>query len=86
VDVHAGAVDAGERLGHEGGVEAVHEGDRLTTKRKVAMLSAVVTASPYLKSISCWPGATSWWAASISKPIASSALMSRRRPRRGREG
>ena len=23
----------------------------------------------YLKSISCWPGATSWWAASISKPM-----------------
>ncbi len=41
----------------------------LTTKRKVETLSAVVTASAYLKSISCWPGATSWWAASTSKPI-----------------
>ena len=51
----------------------------LTTKRKVTMLSAVVIASVYLKSISCWPGATSWCAASTSNPIDSStSTMSRR--------
>jgi hypothetical protein len=32
-----------------------------------------------LKSISCWPGATSWCAASISKPSASSAITISRR-------
>ena len=31
----------------------------LTMKRNVETRSAVVTASAYLKSISCWPGATS---------------------------
>ena len=52
---------------------------RFTTHLKVAMLSAVVRASAYLKSISCCPGATSWWAASISKPMATRAFtMSRR--------
>ncbi len=51
----------------------------LTMSLKVVTLSAVATASPYLKSISCCPGATSWCAASTSKPIASRATtMSRR--------
>ncbi len=51
----------------------------LTMNRKVETRSAVVIASAYLKSISCWPGATSWCAASTSKPICSRAsTMSRR--------
>ncbi len=40
---------------------------------KVIILSAEVRASQYLKSISCWPGATSWCAASISNPNFSKA-------------
>ena len=37
-------------------------------------LSAVFSPSAYWKSISCWPDATSWWAASTRMPKASSAL------------
>ena len=51
----------------------------LTASLKVMMLSAAVSASAYLKSISCWPAATSWWLASISKPICSSAMQISRR-------
>ena len=51
----------------------------LTMKRNVETRSAVVIASAYLKSISCWPAATSWCAASTSNPICSRArTMSRR--------
>ena len=50
-----------------------------TTHLKVTVLSAAVSASAYLKLISCWPSATSWWLASISKPMASSVLMILRR-------
>jgi len=46
-----------------------------TTARNVAMLSAAVSASSYLKLISCCPSATSWWDASISKPISSNVKM-----------
>ena len=42
-----------------------------TASLKVITRSAVVRASPYLKSISCCPRAHSWWEASISKPICS---------------
>ncbi len=35
-----------------------------TTIRNVTRLSAVASASAWRKSISCWPIATSWWAAS----------------------
>ena len=42
-----------------------------TASLKVMMLSAAWRASVYLRSISCWPAATSWWLASISKPICS---------------
>ena len=51
----------------------------LTASLKVIMLSAVRRASAYLKSISCWPWATSWWLASISKPICSRAMQISRR-------
>jgi hypothetical protein len=40
---------------------------------KVTALSAVWSASAYSKSISCWPAATSWCAASTRMPNASSA-------------
>jgi hypothetical protein len=39
----------------------------------VIALSAVLSASAYSKSISCWPAATSWWAASTLIPNASRA-------------
>ena len=42
-----------------------------TTILNVWTRSAVVKASSNLKSISCWPSPTSWWAASTSKPILS---------------
>ena len=51
----------------------------LTTMRNVIRLSAVVSASAWRKSISCWPIATSWCAASRWKPIfCSVSSMSRR--------
>ena len=45
----------------------------LSVNLKVIALSAVWSASAYSKSISCWPAATSWWAASTRMPNASSA-------------
>ncbi len=45
-----------------------------SVKRNVTALSAVRRASSYVKSISCCPGATSWWAASTLMPNASSAF------------
>ena len=45
----------------------------LRANLKVIALSAVRSASEYSKSISCWPSATSWWAASTRIPNASSA-------------
>ena len=51
----------------------------LTTKRNVETLSAQANAAEYLKSISCCPGATSWCAASTSKPIDSSTMTTSRR-------
>ena len=45
----------------------------LSANLKVMALSAVRSASEYSKSISCWPTATSWWAASTLMPNASSA-------------
>ncbi len=50
-----------------------------TASLKVMILSAASRASAYLKSISCWPWAHSWWLASISKPICSSAMQISRR-------
>ena len=50
-----------------------------TTNLNVVRLSAVVSTSAYLKSISCWPMATSWCAASTSNPISSSCSMMTRR-------
>ena len=39
--------------------QAVAESPFFTTNRNVLMLSAVVSAWSYRRSISCWPGATS---------------------------
>lgn len=49
------------------------------TRRKVMMLSAVESASAYRRSISCWPGAPSWWLNSTEMPIDSSMVMAWRR-------
>ncbi len=49
------------------------------TVRKVMMLSAVLSASAYLRSISCWPGPPSWWLNSTEMPIASSIVIASRR-------
>ena len=35
----------------------------------------MASASAWRKSISCWPIATSWWAASSSKPICWSVIL-----------
>ena len=43
-----------------------------TTKRNVITLSAIVSASVWRRSISCWPGASSWKLYSTGMPIASS--------------
>ncbi len=50
-----------------------------TTYRNVMMLSAMVSASAYRRSISCWPGAFSWWLNSTEMPIDSSASIAWRR-------
>ena len=50
-----------------------------TTVRKVMMLSAVLSASAYRRSISCWPGPPSWWLNSTEMPIASSIVIASRR-------
>ena len=49
------------------------------TVRKVMMLSAVVRASAYRRSISCWPGPPSWWLNSTEMPIDSSIVIASRR-------
>ena len=49
------------------------------TRRNVMMLSAVESASAYRRSISCWPGAPSWWLNSTEMPIASSIVIASRR-------
>ena len=49
------------------------------TVRKVMMLSAVDSASAYLRSISCWPGPPSWWLNSTEMPIDSSMVIASRR-------
>ena len=49
------------------------------TWRKVITLSAMDSASAYLRSISCWPGAPSWWEYSTEMPIASRVVMAVRR-------
>ncbi|SKV32118.1 Uncharacterised protein [Mycobacteroides abscessus subsp. abscessus] len=51
----------------------------LTTLRKVITLSAMERASAYRKSISCWPGAPSWWLNSTEMPMDSSASIACRR-------
>ena len=51
----------------------------LTTVLNVMMLSAVVSASAYRRSISFWPGAPSWWLNSTEMPIASSMVIVARR-------
>lgn len=51
----------------------------LTTTRKVMMLSAMLSASAYRRSISCWPGAPSWWENSTEMPICSSIVIASRR-------
>ena len=50
-----------------------------TTSRKVMMLSAVVSASAYRRSISCCPGAASWWLNSTEMPIDSRWVIACRR-------
>ena len=42
-------------------------------------LSAVVSASAYRRSISCWPGAPSWWLNSTEIPMFSSISIEARR-------
>ncbi len=49
------------------------------TVRKVMMLSAVLSASAYRRSISCWPGPPSWWLNSTEMPIDSSIVIASRR-------
>src|SRR2546425_612560 len=49
-------------------------------KRRLAHWSAIVSGSATLKSISCWPGATSWWEASTPSFICSSAAPAPGRP------
>ena len=49
------------------------------TMRKVMMLSAVMSASAYRRSISCWPGPPSWWLNSTEMPIDSSIVIASRR-------
>ena len=49
------------------------------TVRNVMMLSAVESASAYLRSISCWPGPPSWWLNSTEMPIDSSIVIASRR-------
>ena len=51
----------------------------LMTWRYVMMLSAIVRASAYRRSISCCDGATSWWEYSTEIPIFSSMVMACRR-------
>ena len=51
------------------------EATALRVVLKVTALSAVRSASAYLKSISCWPTATSWWAVSTSIPISSRSFI-----------
>ena len=51
----------------------------LTTYRNDMMLSAMVSASAYRRSISCCPGAPSWWENSTEMPIASRVSIARRR-------
>ena len=43
------------------------------------MLSAVVSASAYRRSISCWPGPSSWWLYSTDSPMLSSIMIETRR-------
>ena len=50
-----------------------------TTVRKVMIESAMARPSVARRSISCWPGAISWWLYSTGMPIASSAEMTLRR-------
>ena len=40
-----------------------------TARRNVIMLSAIVSASVWRRSISCWPGASSWKLYSTGIPI-----------------
>ena len=51
----------------------------LTTVRKVMMLSAVCRASAYRRSISFWPGPSSWWLNSTEMPTFSSIVTAVRR-------
>ena len=46
-----------------------------TTMRNVMMLSAMVSASVWRRSISCWLGASSWNEYSTGMPIVSSVRM-----------
>ncbi len=46
-----------------------------TTSRKVITLSAIVSASVYRRSISCWLGPSSWKLYSTGIPIASSVMI-----------
>ena len=43
------------------------------------MLSAMVSASVWRRSISCWPGEPSWWENSVTMPMYSSAETAMRR-------
>ncbi len=49
------------------------------TRRNVMMLSAVDSASAYRRSISCCPGAPSWWENSTEMPMDSSMVIAWRR-------
>src|SRR5439155_458017 len=69
----------GRRIGHAVFYTGAGAATYLTTKRNVAIASAVDNASAYRKSISCCPCATSWCDASTSNPICSSVSTIARR-------
>ena len=57
-----------------------------TTSRNVMTLSAIVRASVWRRSISCWLGASSWNEYSTGMPMASSVWMVRLRSVAGHVG
>jgi len=71
--VHAAAVVAHQRLGHEGRRLAVAVGDVLDDVLQTWTSSAFFTSVLNLTPISHWPAvATSWWWTSTGTPISSS--------------
>ena len=87
VGVHARALHAVERLGHERGVEPLAgRPPRARPSRNVITLSAIDSASVWRRSISCWLGESSWNEYSTGMPIASSVWIVRLRKRAGDVG